>query len=115
VPAAPRRVIVRYEVKFTNVDREPDDGQREVYVVYTFAISDGRTTTQAEVILPEEGLEMIKQRGKDPKTAAWMSLERVLKEGHDPFETPITLRIPFGHAEHFSKHGNYQSLPTIAD
>jgi hypothetical protein len=96
------------------VGSEQDNEQREVYVVYTFTISRGKTTTQAEVILPEEELAMIKQREKDPKTAAWMSLERVLKEGRDPFETPIILRIPFGHAEHFSKHGNYQSLPTLA-
>jgi len=105
---------VRFKIRFTNVGSEQDNEHREVYMVYTFTISRGKTATQAEVILPEEGLEMIKQREKDPKTAAWMSLERVLKGGRDPFETPIILRIPFGYAEHFSKYGNYQSLPTLA-
>jgi hypothetical protein len=106
---------VKYEIKFTSMERERDDGQCKASVVYTYTISDGKTTTHAEVILSDEGLEIIEQRGKDPKTAAWMSLARVLKEGRDPFETSIILRIPFGHAEHFSKHGNYQSLSAITD
>jgi hypothetical protein len=97
------------------VEREQDDGECKASVVYTFTISDGITTTRAEVMFTDEGLEIIEQRGKDPKTAARIALERVLKEGYEPFETPIVVQIPYGHAECFSRYGNYQSLPPLTD
>jgi hypothetical protein len=61
---------VKYKTKFTSVERKQDDGECKGSVVYTFTISDGITTTHAEVMLSDEGLEIIEQRGKDPKTAS---------------------------------------------
>jgi hypothetical protein len=57
----------------------------------------------------------LEQKGKDPQTAAKIVLERLLKKGRDPFETQILLTVPYGHAEHFARFGNYETLPTLAD
>ncbi len=42
-------------------------------------------------------------------------LERLLKQGRDPFEAQILLTVPYGHAEYFARFGNYETLPTLAD
>ena len=67
------------------------------------------------VVLTEAGAAIIEQKGKDPQTAAKIVLERLLKKGRDPFETQILLTVPYGHAEHFARFGNYETLPTLAD
>jgi hypothetical protein len=71
--------------------------------------------THGDVVLTEGGVDIIDQRGKDPRTAARIALEKLLKQGRDPFETKIFLRVPFGHAEYFSKNGNYEGLPTLTE
>jgi hypothetical protein len=84
-------------------------------VVYTFTISNGLVNTHGDVVLSDGGVEIIEQRGKDPKTAARIALERLLKQGRDPFESQISLSVPYGHAEYFSKNGNYEALPTLIE
>jgi antitoxin component of RelBE/YafQ-DinJ toxin-antitoxin module len=98
-----------------NVDRELADGHYKASVVYAFTISNGLVNTRGNVVLSEGGVEIIEQMGKDPKTAARIALERLLKQGRDPVETQIFLRVPYGHAEHFSKNGNYEALPTLTE
>lgn len=43
------------------------------------------------------------------------SNKRLLKQGRDPFESQILLTVPYGHAEHFARFGNYETLSTLAD
>lgn len=102
-----------YEIEFVNLARERTDGHEKASVIYTFSITNGVTKTHANAILTHGGAEIIEQRGKDPKTAAKIALDRLLKSGRDPFETQIFLHIPHGHAEYFSEHGNYDSLPVL--
>ncbi len=83
--------------------------------MFTFTISNGLVNTHGDVVLTDGGMEIIEQRGKDPKTAARIALERLLKQGRDPFETQIFLNVPYGHAEHFSKNGDYEALPTLTE
>jgi hypothetical protein len=45
-------------------------------------------------VLTEAGAAIIEQNGKDPKTAAKIVLERLLKKGRDLFETQILLTVP---------------------
>jgi hypothetical protein len=100
---------MNYSINLVDVDREPKD------VVYTFTISNGLANTRGQVVLTDSGLEIIEQRGKDPQTAARIALERLLRQGRDPFETQIFLNIPFGHAEYFARYGSYETLPTLTD
>ena len=51
--------------------------------------------------------------GRYPKSAASIALNRLLKMGRDPFASQISLQIPYGHAAHFSKYGNFDSLPVL--
>jgi len=83
--------------------------------VFTFTISNGLVTAHSDVVLTDGGMEIIEERGKDPKTAARIALERLLKQGRDPFETQIFLNVPYGHAEYFSKNGDYEALPTLTE
>jgi hypothetical protein len=107
--------FMEYEINFLNMCTELVDGHYKANVVYTFTISNGLVNTHGDVALTYGGVEIIEQRGKDPKTAARIALERLLKQGRDPFESQIFLRVPHGHAEHFSKNGNYEALPTLTE
>jgi hypothetical protein len=109
------RGFMEYDINLVNVDRELAEGHYRASVIYTFTISNGLANTHGDVVLTEGGVEIIEQRGKDPKTAARIALERLLKQGRDPFETQILLRVPHGHAEYFSKNGNYEALPTLTE
>ena len=106
---------MEYSINFVNMDRELSDGHYRASVVFTFTISNGPVNTHGDVVLTDGGMEIIEQRGKDPKTAARIALERLLKQGRDPFETQIFLDVPYGHAEYFSKNGDYEALPTLTE
>ncbi len=106
---------MEYDINLVNVDRELAEGHYKASVVYTFTISNGLVNTHGDVVLTDGGVEIIEQRGKDPKTAARIALERLLRQGRDPFETQIFLRVPYGHAEYFSKNGTYEALPTLTE
>ena len=106
---------MEYSINLVKVDRALADGHYKASAVYTFAISNGLANTHGDVVLTEGGVEIIEQRGKDPKTAARIALERLLRQGRDPFETQISLSVPYGHAEYFSKNGNYEALPTLTE
>jgi hypothetical protein len=106
---------MEYSINLVNVEKEAPNGPHRAYVMYRFAISNGSANAFGDVLLPEGGVDVIEQKGKDPKTAAKIALERLLKSGRDPFETPILLSVPFGHAEYFSRNGNYEALPTLTD
>ena len=106
---------MEYDINLVDVDREQTEGNHNASVVYTFTISNGFANTHGDVVLSEGGVEIIEQRGKDPKTAARIVLERPLKQGRNPFETQISLSVPYGHAEYFSKNGNFEALPTLTE
>ena len=91
---------MEYSINFLHEDKELADGHYKHYkasVVYTFTISNGLVNTHGDVVLTDGGVEIIEQRGKDPKTAARIALERLLKHGRNPFETQIFLNVPYGH------------------
>ena len=102
-----------YEVTFLEIAGAHDHAAPQASVVYRFEILDGAKRMRAEVVLTCRGVEIIEQGGKDPKSAASIALHRLLKAGRDPFESQIFLQIPYGHAAHFSKYGNYDSLPVL--
>ena len=77
---------MEYSIDVENVKREVADQHYQAKVVYTFTISNGFAKTHADVVLTEAGAAIIEQKGKDPKTAAKIVLERLLKKGRDPFE-----------------------------
>jgi hypothetical protein len=104
-----------YDIKLVNVEREEAERPHWRIVVYRFAISNGSANTHGDVLVPEAGVNIIEEKGKDPHTAARIALERLLKRGRDPFEAQILLKVPFGHAEYFSRHGNYEALPILTD
>ena len=107
--------FMEYSVSLVNVEKQAANGPHRAYVVYTFAISNEVAKTNGDVVITETGVNIIEQKGKDPQTAAKIALERLLKKGRDPFETQILLSIPFGHAEYFSRNGNYEALPTLTE
>jgi hypothetical protein len=106
---------MQYSIDLVNVQREASDLRNTAGVVYAFTISNGVARTRGDVVLPEAGVDIIEKKGKDALTAAKIALERLLKQGRNPFETQILLRVPFGHAEYFSRYGNYGTLPTLTD
>jgi hypothetical protein len=106
---------MEYSIDLVNEGREAANGPHRAYVVYRFVISNGSANAFGDVLLPEGGVDVIEQKGKDPKTAAKIALERLLKRGRDPFETQILLSVPFGLAEYFSRNGNYEALPTLTE
>jgi hypothetical protein len=108
-------LCMEYTIDVVNVEREVADQHYKAKAVYTFTISNGFAKTHADVVLTEAGAAIIEQKGKDPQTAAKIVLERLLKQGRDPFESQILLTVPYGHAEHFARFGNYETLPTLAD
>jgi hypothetical protein len=106
---------MEYSINLVNVEREAANGPHRAYVVYTFTISNSLASTNGDVVLTEGAVDIIEKKGKDPQTAAKIALERLLKRGRDPFETQILLNVPFGHAEYFSRNGNYEALPTLTE
>jgi hypothetical protein len=106
---------MEYSINLVNVEKEAANGPHRAYVVYRFAISNGSANALGDVLLPEGGVNVIEQKGKDPQTAAKIALERLLKSGRDPFETQILLSVPIGHAEYFSRNGNYEALPVLTE
>jgi hypothetical protein len=102
-----------YEVTFLEIAGVQDNADPKASVIYRFEILNGPKRTRADVVLTHGGIEIIEHGGKDPKAAAGIALHRLLKAGRDPFESPIFLQIPYGHAAHFSKYGNYDSLPIL--
>ena len=102
-----------YEVTFLEIVGAQDNASPKASVVYRFEILDGAKRTRAEVVLTYGGMEIIERGGKDPKSAASIALHRLLKAGRDAFDSPIFLQIPYGHAAHFSRYGNYDSLPVL--
>jgi hypothetical protein len=104
-----------YELEFLDAAGEQSARQNKAPVVYRFSVSHGSAKTHANVAISYGGTEVIEQGGKDPTTAAKIALHRLLKAGRDPFESQIHLQIPYGHAEYFSKYGNYNSLPVLTD
>jgi hypothetical protein len=106
---------MEYSIDLVDVEKEAANGPHRAYVVYRFAISNGSANAFGDVLLPDSGVDVIEQKGKDPQTAAKIALERLLKRGRDPFESQILLSVPFGHAEYFSRNGNYEALPTLTE
>jgi len=106
---------VAYEVTFLEIAREPDNAGPTSSVVYRFEILDEPKRALADVVLTYGEVEIIEQGGKDPKSAASIALHRLLKAGRDPFASQISLQVPYGHAAHFSRYGNYDSLPVLRD
>jgi hypothetical protein len=104
---------VAYDVTFLEITGAQDNAGPKASVVYRFEIVDGSKRTRAEVVLTYAGMEIIEQGGKDPKSAATIALRRLLNARRDPFESQIFLQIPYGHAAHFSRYGNYDSLPVL--
>jgi hypothetical protein len=102
---------VAYEVTFLEIAGPQESAK--AFVVYRFEILEGPKRARADVVLTSAGVEIIEQGGKDPKSAAGIALCRLLKAGRDPFESRTYLQIPYGHAAHFSKYGNFDSLPVL--
>ena len=109
------KLIMAYEVSFMETAGGQHDTGPKASVIYRFEISMDQKRTRADVVLTEAGAEIIEQGGKDPKSAASIALHRLLKSGRDPFASQISLQIPYGHAAHFSRYGNYDSLPVLMD
>lgn len=104
---------MEYDIKLVNVEKEEMERKHWATVVYKFRISNGSANIHGDVVLTEGGVNIIEKNGRDPQTAARIALERLLSRGRNPFETQILLKIPFGHAEYFSRFGNYETLPTL--
>ena len=104
-----------YDIELLDATEERTAGHEKASVIYTFSISNGERKTVAKIILTSGGAAVIEQKGKDPKAAARIALNRLLKSGRDPYQTQIFIHIPHGHAEHFSKYGNFDSLPVLRD
>ncbi len=107
------KVHMRYEIDLASVQREIVGSKASV--IYKFRIASGLSTAYCDVLMTDGGIEVIENRGKDPETAARIALERLLRGGRDPFAGSILIKIPFGHAAHFAKYGNYESLPILTD
>jgi len=104
---------VAYEVTFLEIAGPQESTGPKAFVVYRFEILEGPKRTLADVVLTSAGVEIIEQGGKDPRSAANIALHRLLKVGRDPFASQIALQIPYGHAAHFSRYGNFDPLPVL--
>jgi hypothetical protein len=104
---------VAYDVSFLEIAGTQDTAGPKTSAIYRFEILDGPKRTRADVVLTSGAVEIIERSGKDPRSAASIALHRLLRVGRDPFESPIFLQIPYGHAAHFSRYGNYDSLPIL--
>jgi hypothetical protein len=106
---------MQYEIALASVQREIALGTFNASIIYKFRIAHGLSTAYADVLMTDGAADAIGRKGKDPETAARIALERLLKDGRDPFAGSIRINIPFGHAAHFAKYGNYESLPILTD
>ena len=106
---------MQYEIALASVEREITHGTFTACIIYKFRIAHGLSTAYADVLMTDGAVDAIAQKGKDPETAARIVLERLLRDGRDPFAGLIRIKIPFGHAAHFAKYGNYESLPVLTD
>jgi hypothetical protein len=106
---------MQYEIALASVEREIAHGAFTVSIIYKFRISHGLSIAYADVLMTDGAVDAIAQKGKDPETAARIALERLLRDGRDPFAGLIRIKIPFGHATHFAKYGSYESLPVLTD
>jgi len=106
---------MQYEIALASVEREIAHGTFTASIIYKFRIAHGLSTAYADVLMTDGAVDAIAQKGKDPETAARIVLERLLRDGRDPFAGLIHIKIPFGHAAHFAKYGNYESLPVLTD
>lgn len=104
----------KFDIELVSLNRERAYAKYKASSTYTFAISDGPATTHADVIFWDGGFEIIEEKGKSPKTAAKLALERLLGAGCNPFEGQIFIQIPYQQAEFFSKYGNFlQKFPSV--
>jgi hypothetical protein len=106
---------MQYEIALAGVQREITLGAFTANIIYKFRIAHGLSTAYADVLMTDGAVDAIAQKGKDPETAARIVLERLLRDGRDPFAGLIRIKIPFGHAAHFARYGNYESLPVLSD
>jgi hypothetical protein len=97
----------RFQIALLGWNREKAYAKYRAAATYTFAVSDGPVKTHAEVVLTDGGFEIIEREGKDARAAARLALERLLRNGCDPFEGAICLQVPYREAEYFSKFGNF--------
>ena len=97
----------RFQIALVGWNRERAFAKYPAAAIYTFAVRNGAVKTHAEVILTDDGLEIIERKGKDARAAARLALERLLVTGCNPFEGPIFLQVPYRQAEYFSKFGNF--------
>jgi len=104
-----------YEVTFLEISGAQDSADPKASIIYRFEIVDGPRRARADVVLSHPGVEIIEKSGKDPRSAARIALDRLLRSGRDPFVSPVFLQIPYGHAAYFSKQGNYNALPVLTD
>jgi hypothetical protein len=99
---------MKFDIALVSTNRERAYAKFKASATYTFAISNGPAKTHAEVIVADDSLEIIEEKGKTAKAAAKLALEKLLNAGRDPFEAPIFLCIPYLQAEYFSKFGTFQ-------
>jgi hypothetical protein len=104
---------VAYQVTFLEIAGPQECTGPKAFIVYRFEILDGPKKTRADVVFTYAGVEIIEQEGKDLNSAASIALQRLLRSGRDPFMSQIFLQIPYGHAAHFSRYGNFDSLPVL--
>jgi hypothetical protein len=104
----------KFDIVLVGLNRERAYAKYKAATTYTFAISDGPARTHADVIFWDGGFEIIEGKGKSPKTAAKLALQRLLGSGCDPFVDQIFIQIPYCQAEFFSKYGNFlQTFPSF--
>jgi hypothetical protein len=106
---------MKFDIALVSLNREKAFASQKASATYTFAISNGNVKAHAEVILVEGGSEVIERKGKDSKVAARLALERLLVNGSNPFESPLFVRIPYQHAEYFSRYGNFHQSFRLPD
>jgi hypothetical protein len=104
----------KFEISMVGLNRERAYAKYKASTTYTFAISNGRAKTHADVIFSDGGLEIIEQKGKNARAAAVLALQRLLVTGCDPFKAQIFIQIPYQQAEFFSKYGNFlHKFPSV--
>jgi hypothetical protein len=98
-------------ITLVSVTRENAVRGPQASATYIFCIDERFSKTRAEVMLINGGFAVIDKRGKDSKQAARLALERALERaivsGCNPFQSPIFLRVPYRHAEYFSRFGEF--------
>ena len=113
--AAQPRVAREYKITFVGVELEVSEGHSKPAYIYTFQISDHLLAKRGAVVLTSSAVEMIEQGGRDSIDAARTALRQVLPRLKAVSATEIRLRVPIEYAECFSKNGNFDGLPGLAD